>query len=52
VAIAVIAALLSMGDSLAGSVALAAIAVVLAVMQAITGRRFRAGDLAGVAEMG
>src|SRR4029079_16234003 len=51
VAIAVIAAWLLIGDSLPGWVAVGGIAVVLAVMQAITWRRFRAGALADVVEV-
>jgi low temperature requirement protein LtrA len=51
VAIAVIAAWLLIADSLAGWIAVGAIAVVLAVMQAITWKRFSTGDLATVAEV-
>ena len=47
VAIAVIAAWLLVGSALAGSAAVAGIALVLAVMQAITWRRYRAGPFAG-----
>ena len=50
VAIAVIAGWLLIGNSLPGWVAVGGIAVVLAVMQAITWRRFRAGALADVVE--
>ncbi len=46
VAIAVIAAWLLVGSALAGSAAVGGIALVLAVMQAITWRRYRAGPLA------
>jgi len=51
VAIAVIAAWLLIFDAVAGWVAVGAIAVVLAVMQAITWHRFRRGALADVAEI-
>ena len=47
VAIAVIAAWLLIGSALPGSAAVGGIALVLAVMQAITWRRYRAGPLAG-----
>src|SRR3954470_14788248 len=51
VAIAVISAWLLIGDSLAGWTAVGGIALVLAAMQAITWRRFRAGALAEIAEV-
>jgi len=50
VAIAVIAAWLLIGAAVSGWVAIGGIALVLAAMQAITWRRFRAGDLADVIE--
>ena len=46
VAIAVIAVWLLVGSALTGSAAVGVIALVLAVMQAITWRRYRAGPLA------
>jgi len=51
VAIAVITAWLLLFDSVAGWAAVGTIAVVLAVMQAITWHRFRRGALADVAEI-
>ncbi len=47
VAIAVIAVWMLVGSAVAGSAAVAGIAVTLAVMQTITWRRYRAGPLAG-----
>jgi len=42
---------LLIGDSLDGWAVVGVVAIVLAVMQAITWRRFRAGALAAVAEI-
>ena len=46
VAVAVMAAWLLLGSSLQGSAAVAGIAAILAIMQSITWRRFRVGELA------